>query len=194
MIITRQWVMPNKWTFRIKPVEELVQKYIRKAHPKDKLSGKRWVDPFCGMSDIAEFRNDLNPESEANYNMEVYDFVELMREKVRGKEIRKFRGVLFDPPYSMEQIKRSYDNYGLKSKLGFSTSGAEDPTGGWVPIKDKLSRLIRKNGYVISFGWNSNGFGKKRGFEIVEILLLAHGGNHNDTICVVEQKVRKSKK
>ena len=31
--------------------------------------------------------------------------------------------------------------------------------------------------------------GKNRGFEIVEILLVAHGGHHNDTICTVEKKI-----
>lgn len=31
--------------------------------------------------------------------------------------------------------------------------------------------------------------GLKRGFEIVEILLVAHGSNHNDTIVTVEKKV-----
>lgn len=34
-----------------------------------------------------------------------------------------------------------------------------------------------------------NGIGKTRGFEIVEILLVAHGGNHNDTIVTVERKL-----
>jgi len=29
--------------------------------------------------------------------------------------------------------------------------------------------------------------GKNRGFEIVEILLVAHGGHHNDTIVTVEK-------
>ena len=38
------------------------------------------------------------------------------------------------------------------------------------------------------FGWNSNGVGKVRGFEIIEILLIAHGGSHNDTIVTVERK------
>jgi len=30
--------------------------------------------------------------------------------------------------------------------------------------------------------------GKNRGFKIIKILLVAHGGMHNDTICVVEEK------
>ena len=41
---------------------------------------------------------------------------------------------------------------------------------------------------MISFGWNSIGFGKNRGFEIIEILLVAHGGTKNDTIVTVERK------
>ena len=40
----------------------------------------------------------------------------------------------------------------------------------------------------ITCGWNSGGIGKKYGFEIVEILLVSHGGWHNDTIVTVEQK------
>jgi hypothetical protein len=59
----------------------------------------------------------------------------------------------------------------------------------WGNIKKEISRIIKKDGIVISFGWNSNGIGKTKGFIIEEILLVAHGGNHNDTICVVERKL-----
>lgn len=30
----------------------------------------------------------------------------------------------------------------------------------------------------------------KYGFEIEKILLVAHGGWHNDTICTIERKIR----
>jgi hypothetical protein len=30
--------------------------------------------------------------------------------------------------------------------------------------------------------------GKKRGMELVEIMLVSHGIGHNDTICMAEQK------
>ena len=42
---------------------------------------------------------------------------------------------------------------------------------------------------MITFGWNSGGIGKKYGFEIKKILLVAHGGWHNDTICTLEIKI-----
>ena len=39
MIITRQWAMPNKNTFSIKPISEILQKYI---HENDIV-----IDPFA---------------------------------------------------------------------------------------------------------------------------------------------------
>lgn len=47
-------------------------------------------------------------------------------------------------------------------------------------------------GYAITFAWNSNGIGKKYGFELQEILLVAHGSQHNDTIVTVEKKIQNS--
>ena len=47
---------------------------------------------------------------------------------------------------------------------------------------------MKKGGIVLSCGWNSMGIGKTRGFEIIEILLVAHGGAKNDTIVTVEVK------
>ena len=47
---------------------------------------------------------------------------------------------------------------------------------------------------MITCGWNSNGFGKNRGFEIIEILLVAHGQHRNDTIVTVERKVKDCQK
>ena len=55
-------------------------------------------------------------------------------------------------------------------------------------VNNIASRKIRVGGIAISFGWNSCGIGKKRGFELEEILLICHGGHHNDTIVTVERK------
>lgn len=48
--------------------------------------------------------------------------------------------------------------------------------------------ICRRNGYVLSFGWNSTGLGKKRGFSLVDLLVINHGGSHNDTICIAEER------
>jgi hypothetical protein len=59
-------------------------------------------------------------------------------------------------------------------------------------MKNEIARIVKPGGTVLSFGWNSNGVGKNRGFEIIEILLVAHGGQHNDTICIAEKKLIKT--
>jgi hypothetical protein len=55
--------------------------------------------------------------------------------------------------------------------------------------KNKIAEIVKKGGIVICFGWNSMGIGKTRGFEMIEILLVPHGGSKNDTIVTVERKV-----
>jgi len=45
-------------------------------------------------------------------------------------------------------------------------------------------------GLAIVCGWNSNGVGKSRGFELIDGLVVAHGLHHNDTIVTVEIKIK----
>ena len=168
--INRVWAMPNKWTFKIKPIKELLNRYN---------VGKGWVDPFAGMYSPAEYTNDLNPECNADYHLEATEFVKQLNEN-------GYNGVLFDPPYTLTQVSRSYKmmnkDYCPRNKL--------DPTGGFPDVKNILKDKIVVGGTVISFGYNSVGFGKNRGFEIIEILLVSHGGNRNDTIVTVESKLK----
>jgi len=90
-------------------------------------------------------------------------------------------GVLFDPPYSPRQLKECYDEMGQTL--------TDTKSSVWSKWKDEIARVIKPGGRCISFGWNTNGLGKNRGFEIIKILLVAHGGNHNDTIVTVEKKI-----
>ena len=168
MIINRIWAMPNKWTFTIKPIKELIGRYIG--------DGQNWADPFAGMNSKADITNDHREECNATFHLDAVDFSEQVKDNLSG--------VLFDPPYSIHEVKRHYDS--LNRKYDFKN----DPTCGFVKVRNSLAKKIKVGGYVIYFGWNSNAFGKKRGFEIVEILLVAHGGNRNDTIVTVEKKVK----
>ncbi len=137
---------------------------------------KYWFDPFAGQSSPAHITNDLNPENTANFHLEALDFVN----QLYGNH---YDGCLFDPPYSLTQVSRSYKDFGLKFK------GKENPTGGFPKVRDRISQLIKLGGYVISCGWNTVGMGKKRGFVIEEILIVSHGGNRSDTLITVERKI-----
>ena len=166
--IERKWAMPNRWTFKIRPIAELLKKYVK--------DGKGWIDPFCGQSELAEHRNDINPKIKNCSHLQAIDFVK----QLRGK----YNGILFDPPYSRRQVKECYNSLGIEVQ--------QDDTNSFFywKVKREIAPKIKVGGYVISFGWNSNGFGQKLGFKIMEILLVAHGSSHNDTIITIERKIQ----
>lgn len=168
ILFTRAWAMPNHETFKIKPIAHLLKRYV----PDGK---NRWADPFAGANSPAQYRNDHNPAMPVPTHMEALDFA-----KIFSKD--KLAGVLFDPPYSFRQISEHYKHVGMKATK-WHTSMAF-----YEKVKSEICEKVKSGGYVISFGWNSNGFGRARGFEIVEILQVAHGGSKNDTIVVVERK------
>ena len=53
-------------------------------------------------------------------------------------------------------------------------------------LKRQINRLVPVGGVVLHFGWNTVGMGK--GWTIEEVLLVCHGSDHNDTICMAERK------
>ena len=172
MNMTRVWAMPNSNTFSVPPIRDFVQKYL-------KLVGGDSIDPFARNSDFATVSNDLNPETSATYHMDALEFLKKVR--MMG---RKFSCGIFDPPYSPRQLSECYQQVGRKATM------QDTQAKSWSDWKNALSPLILHNGYVLSFGWNTVGMGIKRGYEIAEILMVCHGGQHNDTICLAERKVK----
>ena len=90
--------------------------------------------------------------------------------------------VLFDPPYSPRQISECYKGIGLPVGMKDTQSALL-----YRKVKDALTMICKPETVVLSFGWNTVGMGKGRGFEIEEIMLCCHGGAHNDTICLAER-------
>ena len=166
MKIERAWAMPNKWTFTIKPIKQLLQEEMD-------LANKIWLDPFAGLYSPAQYKNDLNEEMNAQDHEDALEWL---------KKWGKVDGVLLDPPYSSRQISEHYKKAGKKITSWHTSAG-------WASaIKNEAARIIKPGGKAICFGWNSMGLGKGRGFEMIRILLVAHGGSKNDTIVTVEIK------
>lgn len=169
MKIERKWAMPNKNTFSIKPIKELLEEEVDR--------NKKWVDPFANNSKVATITNDLNTDFDTDYHMDALEFLKMF-------ETGSVDGVLFDAPYSPRQLSECYKD------IGISLTQKTTQSSFWGDIKKEIGRITKIGGKVITFGWNSGGVGKTNGFEIESILLVPHGGWHNDTIVVVERKVR----
>lgn len=165
--IQRQWAMPNKNTFDIKPIKELIQ---------SELTNGTWIDPFANQNKLADITNDLNPDFDTDYHMDALDFLKTFQNE-------SVDGVLYDPPYSPRQVTECYQG------VGMNVTSETTRASFWGNQKKEISRIVKLGGKVITFGWNSGGIGRKYGFEITRILLVPHGGWHNDTICTVEVKV-----
>lgn len=167
----RAWAMPNSETFSINPIHDIVTDEVQRS---DGL----WIDPFSGGVDYADVTNDLNPEVDSDHTMKALDFLGQFDDgEVDG-------GVLFDPPYSPRQIKEVYDSVGLETSM--ETTQATF----WSKPKDEIERVCSDGATVVTCCWNSGGIGKTRGFKIRRILMVAHGGWHNDTIVTVEDRTQ----
>ena len=166
MIINRAWDMPNKLTFSIPSISKFL---TRSLMP---LNGKIIIDPFANRNHgFATKYNDINPNNYGS-NLDALEFL-------KSFDDCSVDCVLFDPPYSLRQLKECYEGIG-KSLTHYDT------TSYFTDVKNEISRVVKPGGMVISFGWNSVGIGKQNGFEIKEILLVSHGGHHNDTIVTLE--------
>ena len=164
---SRAWAMPSKNTFSIEPIRALLAGWWHGIS----------VDPFANSCGLADMRNDIDPQYDTHYHM---DALEFLRDKV---DTGFADMVLFDPPYSPRQVSEVYKSLDMSVNMQTTQSSF------WGDIKREIARVVKHDGIVVTCGWNSGGIGEQYGFEIREILLVAHGGWHNDTIVTVERKV-----
>ena len=123
------------------------------------FAGKTWLD-------VDEYRVDISEEYEPDSIIDAYEFVTTTR--------LKFDTIILDPPYNIRKAREKYEGRWI---------------GKLTKIKNKLSRILLPYGRVISLGYDSVGMSKSRGFRKIAICLVCHGGDHNDTIALVEEKV-----
>lgn len=162
MKISRDWAMPSAWTFEVPAIKLLIQEYIQPG----------WIDPFAGENSPACITNDIEGRR-ATHQMDALDFLAMLPDQSAN-------GVLFDPPYSVEQCLRRYTP---------KHSGTAGRAEYWAKCKDQIKRILIPGGIAMCFCWDSTGLGKKRGFELLEVKLICHGACHNDTIITVERKI-----
>lgn len=130
----------------------------------------RTLNLFAGkvMLDIdEEIRNDVDVDMPAEYHVDAYEFVSTW-------EGEKFDTIILDPPYNLRKAREKYgDRY----------------IGSFTKVKNELVNILNDDGHIISFGYDSVGMSKSRGFRKIAIALVVHGGDHNDTIVLVEERI-----
>jgi len=166
-------------------IRKIIEDEIRALN--DTHSLKRVIkicDPFAREGFVGKLpnciSNDLNPEYDTDYNLEFQQFARVMHMKQVAFDL-----VVFDPPYSLRQLKDCYDGIGKDLKL-WQTNNM------WGVGKNFLSHHMPVGSIVISLGWTTAGFGRKRGFEKKAVHVFEQSAREDrySVFVVVEQKVQ----
>ncbi len=140
---------------------------------------KSWIESWCKGKvlnlfggkvrlNCDEVSNDIDTNMPTDYHMDVIEFVE----KWKGDN---FNTVVLDPPYNWRKAKEKYGNRMI---------------GQYPQLKTKLLSIISRDARVISLGYDTVGMSKSRGFEKIAICVVCHGGDHHDTLCLVEDRIK----
>jgi hypothetical protein len=152
---------PKRYTFEQPRLKDFVESFCK---------GKT-LNLFAGKTilDIKEVRVDINPEMPADIHMDAFEFVSSWNRY-------NFDTVILDPPYN---IRKGREKYSINNKTYYK--------GKLTMIKDVLPEILNPAAHVIHLGYDTVGMATKRGFTKIAICLVCHGGDHNDTICLVEK-------
>lgn len=122
---------------------------------------------FAGITrlNVDEFRVDCNKSMIADWYGDAFEFVATTN--------LRFDTVILDPPYNLRKAREKYGGRYI---------------GSFTKIKNEIHRVLNLGGRTIIFGYDSVGMSQSRGFTKVAICLVCHSGDHNDTICLVEEQ------
>lgn len=164
MKFSTEFAMPDRYTFKQRPIGHFLNRWLLPLGPRAVV-----IDPFCGTSKACTHCNDI-----ATGGVDAVEFLTSLGNV-------KADAVIFDPPYSPRQISECYKAVGRRVGRSDTQNAAL-----YRRVKALMSAMLSPGGLALSFGWQSAGFG--RAWPTEEILVVQHGGAHNDTICVAQRK------
>lgn len=148
---------PKKWTFEQPKLRKWIEKWC-KGKVLNLFAGKTRLN-------VDEFRIDSSDEFKPDLQTDALKFLKTTA--------RKFDTIILDPPYSLRKSYEKYKGHYIGSK--------------WTQVRRAVANVCNIGARVISFGYNSQGMSRKLGFMKLALCLVCHGGDHNDTICTVEE-------
>jgi len=178
--MTYMKIPPTKWTFNTPRIQKwILEKVSEVIDPEEEVV----LNLFAGktlLSDLYEFRVDIVREfiDKGEMHSTQADWIGDAREfplEWKNDGGKPFKVALLDPPYN---VRKSREKYGGRI------------VGSFTRIKDDLHMIMDDNARIITWGYSSVGMSARRGYELTEVLLICHSGDHNDTIVTVEDRIK----
>ncbi len=171
--------------FSNKHIRHIINRYLA-HHNADMFPYEmQMIDPFARFSFTNDLpfciTNDLNPDCPTDYHLEANDFCEMiLKEHGEGT----YDLILWDPPYTIRQLKELYDGIGLHLFQ-------EQVQNMWGRALKACDKLLKVNGTFISLGYTTKGV-RSRKFQTDEIHIFQsnHTPDAYDTLMTVQRKVQ----
>lgn len=161
MEITYLTQPPKKWTFEMPKLKEWVESWC-KGNVLNLFAGKVKLK-------IDEIRVDISDEFKPDCICDAYDWV--ISEIGNGF---KYDTIILDPRYNLRKAREKYNGKYI---------------GSLTKIKNLLPEILLDGGRVITLGYDTVGMSKSRGFKKIALCVICHNGDHNDTLCLVEERI-----
>ena len=139
---------------------------------------KAWVEQWCRGQTLnlfggkirlkidEEISNDIDTTMPTIHHMDAMQLVDSWTGP-------PFDTIVLDPPYNLRKAREKYNGRFI---------------GSFTKIKDHLIPIMAERARVISLGYDTVGMSRRRGFHKIAIVVVCHGGDHNDTLGVVEER------
>lgn len=150
----------GRWTFEYQPAREFVKEWLQ-GRVLNACAGRTKLH-YAGEI----VRNDLDPEIDADHHLDVCELADHFPPQ-------SFDTVVFDPPFDDLQAADKYDSLRADSVLEAFA---------------QFEELVRPNGRVITFGWNSWGMRSHEVFDREETVLFQRGAVKRDVIAAVDRR------
>mgnify|MGYP006408191431 CR=1 FL=1 len=132
--------------------------------------GFKIADPYARNCRIGgKYTNDIDPDTTAENHLDALDFL-------CSLETQGFDAVIFDPPFSEYQAKR-YEH---------GTANIYTVPGAVKLQMGEIERILKPGGYLLKFGYNTSR--NKGHFDLIKVMVVNHGSNHNDTLVSLWRK------
>jgi len=168
-------------------------------------SSKKLMNDFCEIAIKSGYGITVSKKKKENYDI-IYSIHILKSKNFKFnnknlKRVKDFKDYVYciSVPNQLLLVKRNGKTCWCGNsprqvsecykKLDMTVNMETTQSSYWTYQRREIARVLKQGGKVINFGWNSCGIGKKLGFEITRIMLVSHGGGHNDNIVTVETKL-----
>ena len=117
-------------------------------------------------------RNDIDIDTAADFHLDVFKFLEMTQPA-------SLDAVIIDPPFSFNQASKHYKNSAGKC-LGV----------GWVSaVRRSAAEKLKIGGLMFCLGWDANGAGNINQFDLIEVIICAHGQARSATIMTIDRRI-----